>query len=120
MVQLALVVADVVLIAATMWYASGPTLQPVRSLPGGLDASTVAIVFWWASPSLAHFAHRSWAGTAVSGAALLGASAIGLVTMYTSDHSTAGIGFLTIPVLRWLLAIGVALGAWAISRIRFP
>lgn len=62
------------------------------------------------------FAHRTRTGTLISGLALLGASAVGLLAMYTSTGSTAAIGFLTLPVLFWLLAAALLLGEHLMVR----
>jgi len=109
------VVAELALFVAVATAVEGPTIRRMDD-PVAVGATAT----WWAAPALGLFGHRSWAGTLVSGVAFLVASAACLVTMYTSEGSTVGIGLLTIPVMRWLLAVGLALGAWAISRIREP
>ena len=85
MLQVTLLVADVVLLVMWLSFGQGDSIQPLRS--ADTLGSGLWVLLWWPSPLLLLFAHRTRTGTLVNGLALLGASAIGLLVMYTSTGS---------------------------------
>ena len=110
----ALVVANIVAVSMWLVYGQGPNIQPAGW--GGLLPEGIGVVLWWSSPALVLLFHRTWAGTLLTGITLLVASNVALFSIYSSQHSTAGIGFLVLPSLGWVMGI-VLLGAeWIFRR----
>lgn len=65
-------------------------------------AATLAIVAWWLSPLIMYARSVKTLALAVCiGAAYPIVASAGLVAVFVSDSSTAGIGLGTIPVLLW-------------------
>jgi hypothetical protein len=63
---------------------------------------------WWLAPLLYYwFRVATAAGAWLLGSAFIGASAWLLVSMYSSDSSTAALGFLALPTLLW---VGMLMG----------
>lgn len=93
----------------------GDSIQPVGSddLP-----SAIGLILWWASPTLVLFALQTWAGTLLTGLTLFLASTVSLANIYASTSSTAGIGLYTLPVVGWILAIGLAIAECGFLRWR--
>lgn len=110
---MALLAANVVLVTAWLLLGQGESIQPV-SREGALSAA--GIILWWSSPALVLFFHQTWAGTLLTGMALLLASSVVLTSIYASSSSTAAIGFFTLPALGWLIALGLLGGEWLLRR----
>jgi hypothetical protein len=111
--QATLFVANIALVGAWVVLAEGESIQPDSGQGLG---SALGIVAWWSAPALVLFLHRSLAGTVVTGVALLAASAVALVSIYASTHSTAAIGFYALPVVGWLLVVGLLAAEWILLR----
>lgn len=100
--QLSLFVAYIVLVGTWLWAGRGPSIQPLGR--GGLSSAT-GMVLWWSSPTLTLFFLQTRAGTAFAGTALLLVGGLALDSVYSSTHSTAGIGLFALPALIWLVAL---------------
>ncbi len=111
--QVALFVVYVLLVSTWLWFGHAPSIQPLGR--SGLS-SAAAMILWWISPALTIFFVRTWAGTIFTGAALLVANSLALNSIYSSVHSTAGIGLLVLPVLIWLISLVLLAGEWVWRR----
>lgn len=94
--QASLLAVNVAVVTTWLAMGQGPNVQPV-----GRDDlfDVLPVLLWWNAPLLVLFLHRSWPGSLLTGVVLLVANVIGLASIYASTHSTAGIGFLALPVL---------------------
>jgi hypothetical protein len=111
--QSTLLAAHVVLVSAWLVLGQGPNIQPVSR--EGLT-SAVWIVLWWSFPALLLFFHQTWVGTLVTGIALLAASDLALLFIYSSNSSTSAIGFLTLPPVGLLIAMVLLAAEWLLRR----
>jgi hypothetical protein len=111
--QTTLLLAQVVAVSAWLLFGHGPNIQPVgrASL-----SSAVGIVLWWSSPALLLLFHQTWVGTLVAGVALLAASNLALLFIYTSTGSTSAIGFFVLPPAGWLMVMVVLTAEWLFRR----
>jgi hypothetical protein len=116
--QATLVVANIAVVSAWLAHGQGPNIQPAGW--DGLLSDDVGIVLWWSSPALVLLCHQTWAGTLLTGITLLVASNVALLSIYSSPHSTAGIGFLVLPSLGWLMAIVLLGSEWIFRRPWWP
>jgi hypothetical protein len=67
-------------------------------------------------PCTDHLLHSDLGGTIFTGVALLVANSIALNSIYSSTHSTAGIGLLALPLCMWLLALALVAAEWIWRR----
>ena len=111
--QVALLAANVLLVSAWLLFGQGESIQPVSR--EGMPPA-VGVVLWWSSPALVLIFHQTWAGTLLTGMALLLVSTVALSSIYASSSSTAAIGFFTLPGLGWLIALGLLGGEWLFRR----
>ena len=111
--QAALLAANFLLVSAWLLFGQGESIQPASS--EGMS-SAVGVVLWWSSPALVLFLHQTWAGTLLTGTALLSASTVALISIYASSSSTAAIGFFTLPAVGWLIALGLLGAEWLLRR----
>ena len=105
--------AEAAIILLAMRFGRGESIQPAE-----LSTSSALLASWWVAPAalVALQKHRAWLVT--TAAAMLGASAACLFSMYTSESSTAALGFLTVPVLRIAGALGALLAIRLIGAAR--
>lgn len=102
--QVALLVAYVLLVGTWLWFGHGPSLQ---SLGRSDLSSAAAMILWLGCPALTIFLLQTSVGTIFTGLTLLVANTVALNSIYSSDHSTAGIGLFTLPLLMWLIALAL-------------
>lgn len=115
--QAVLFVANLALVSAWLSVGQGETVQP---LSGEGLPSAVGVIVWWSSPALTLFLHRTWAGTLLTGGALLLGSGVALTSIYANTSATAAIGFYTLPVLGWLMAMAVLIAEWVFRQPWWP
>lgn len=113
--QVTLLVVYVALVSAWLVLGQGDSIQPMGRESLG---SVLGILLWWTSPALAILLSKTWAGAVFTGVTLLAGSNIALLSIYSSTSSTAAIGFYTLPIVGWLIAIGALLAEQLILRLR--
>lgn len=111
--QATLLLANIALVTAWLVFGQGESIQPATSED---LRSAVVIILWWSSPALVLFFHQTWGGVLLSGSALLLASSIALLSIYSSTDSTAAIGFYTLPLVGWVLALTLVGAEWVFRR----
>lgn len=83
----------------------------------GVEA--VPLAMWWASPFLAYRTLvRTRSGQVVIGLVGVFALVAGLLALYRTDSSTAAIGFVTMPMLLWLVVLGGLIAERIVSSLR--
>ncbi|MDZ7734572.1 MAG: hypothetical protein U5R31_17145 [Acidimicrobiia bacterium] len=104
-----LVVTLVFLLAVDLGGTVSGTIHPV----------SVLFALWWVSPMVLLLVFAREAVTAAMGGAVLLAMSVGyLVAIFQDEHSTAAIGFATVPILMYVVA-GVTGGVgWLVLRRR--
>lgn len=119
-----LVLASTIATALVLSWASG--WSPPIGTPGMTLGSELGLLGWISSPLLAAgvvvaaFArwHRRGLPAVTVGSALLAVlTGSALVMFVSSESSTAGLMFASLPVLQWMIAIGTFLAAaWTVGR----
>ena len=113
---IAYLAVEATIVTGTLLFAHGHSIQRAS-----LSVGFLMVAGWWIAPATIVTLHRTPTAVTATGAAMLGASAWALWSMYTSSHSTAAIGFLVWPVLRAVGVTGslaVAAGAAPLRRRR--
>ena len=87
-----------------------------RTLQATLLVAYVILVSTWLWLGKTLFFLQTWAGALFTGIALLLAGSVALTSVYSSVHSTAGIGLIVLPTLLWLIALFSVTGEWALRR----